>query len=270
MTLTAPQIRFLQRLTNEEPPQNKASQVAEFFSEHFHIGIRVGRTFEYLASDHLKAAQMLASSGLPLEPLTVGALRSEASGFPGMSEKIGTRKPHSDSVAVKPVAGTCSLNDQQLTVPPGSYLVLSCEQALSIRAGRLLVVENFETFRYLERYDWISYHEQDVLAVFRGDPQYRTDVAQEVIRQRSEPVWAFCDFDPAGLAICANLPRLERIVLPGFDDLEETTLRARRQDLYMAQLPQYGNLLDSDSRDLVANVWNLMKRLRTGLPQEWM
>lgn len=270
MVLTSPQIRFLQRLASKKPPKSPASQVAEYFIEHFHIGIRVGRTFEYLPTDHLKAAQMLANSGLPMEPLPAGSLRSDASELPGMSEKTGTKKPHSDSVAVKPVAGTCSLDGRKLAIPQKSYLVLTCEQALSVRAGRLLVVENFETFRHLERYDWISYEEQDVLAVFRGDPQYRTDDALKVIMQRREPVWAFCDFDPAGLAISANMPRLERIVLPEFDDLEEKAVRARRQDLYIEQLPQYGKRLESDSRDMVASVWNLMKRLRAGLPQEWM
>jgi hypothetical protein len=133
-----------------------------------------------------------------------------------------------------------------------------------------MVVENFETFRRLESYHWIDYQGQDVLAIFQGDNVFRQTTQLEIVRQRLEPVWAFFDFDPAGLGMGRNLPRLEKIVLPDHDVLAEKTKRARRQALYIEQISQWGNAIESDLRDLVSTPWRLMKGLKSGLPQEWM
>lgn len=270
MAISSIQLRFLQRLNAERPQRRPGSQAAQHFSEHFHIGVQIGRTVEYAEEDFLKAKRMLLNAGLPLTPMAAGALRSDAALIPEQSEKIGTQNPHADSVAVKPISGICTHEGQKLVVPNGSYLVVRLEQALSIQATRLMVVENFETFRRLESYHWIDYQGQDVLAIFHGDNVFHQTTQLEVVRLRFEQVWAFFDFDPAGLGMGRNLPRLERIVLPDHGVLTEKTKRARRQALYIEQIPQWANAIESDLRALVSSPWSLMKSLKSGLPQEWM
>lgn len=270
MTISSIQLRFLQRLHAERPQRVNSSQAAQYFCEHFHIGVQIGRSIEYAEVDFLKVEQMLLNSSLPLTPMAAGALRSDAAVIPELSEKIGTQSPHADSIALKPISGTCTSDGQKLVVPNGSYLVVTHERALSIRATRLMVVENFETFRRLESYRWIDYQGQDVLAIFQGDNVFRQTSQLEVVRQRLEPIWAFFDFDPAGLGMGRNLPRLEKFVLPDHDVLAEKTKRARRHALYIEQISQWGNSIESDLRDLVSIPWSLMKGLKSGLPQEWM
>ena len=270
MTLTSLQIAFLQRLAAQKPTSTRSSAVAEFFAEHHYIGFRVGRTIEYSESHHEKAALLLTNLKLPLLPRALDTLRSEAANIPGISEKSGTIRPHSNSVSVKPISGNCFYGGKPFSIPSESYAVLTIQQACAVSAQRLMVVENFETFRLLESYLWIDYQGLDVLAIYRGDKQFRQDEAASVLERRTEPTWMFSDFDPAGLAMAVGLPRLERVILPEMPWLEHMTIKSRRQDLFANQLDQYGRMLDGTNSVFIAPAWLLMKRLSAGLPQEWM
>lgn len=271
MTLTSVQITFLRRIAADKPSKGAASAVAVFFAAQHHIGYRLGRSCEYLPQHHDLAARLLATLKLPLAARAPGTLRCEAAETPGVSEKHRTLAPHRDSVAVKPVAGQCLLADgAPFTIPPESYAVLTVEQALRISTQRLLVVENLETFRLLERYRWIDYQGLSVLAIYRGDQRLRLDEAAAVVAQRSEPTWMFADFDPAGLAMAARLPRLERVVLPDTAWLADTTRASRRDNLFANQFEQYGATLARECNPLIRPLWQLMNDLKLGLPQEGM
>ena len=270
MTLTSLQIAFLQRLAGKRPSSTRSSAVAEFFAEHHYIGFRVGRSFEYGESHYEKAALLLTNLHLPLLPLALDTTRAETAIIPGISEKSGTLSPHSNSVAIKPISGRCTYAGKQFSIPAESYAVLTVQQACAVSAQRLMVVENFETFRLLERYQWIDYQGLDVLAIYRGEKQFRLNEARSVLVQRSEPTWMFSDFDPAGLAMAVGLPRLERVVSPEISWLKHMTIKSRRQDLFANQLDQYGRMLDRTDSVLIAPTWLLMKCLSAGLPQEWM
>jgi hypothetical protein len=213
---------------------------------------------------------LLTNLKLPLLQRAPGTLRSEAANIPGVSEKYRTISPHSNSVAIKPISGQCMYDGKQFCIPAESYAVLTIQQACAVSAQRLLVVENFETFRLLERYQWIDYQGLDILAIYRGDTRFRLDEVASMLTQRLEPTWIFSDFDPAGLAMAVVLPRLERVVLPKITWLEDMTIKSRRHDLFANQLKQYGRLLDRTNSLLIDPVWQLMKRLNAGLPQEWM
>jgi len=271
MTLTSVQIAFLRRIATEKRTKLRASAVAIFFAEQHHIGYRLGRACEYLPQHHDLAARLLATLKLPLTARAPDTLRCEAVNTPGVSEKHRTLAPHRDSVAVKPIAGQCLLpGGAPFSLPPESYAVLTVAQALAISAQRLLVVENLETFRLLERYRWIDHQGLTVLAIYRGDQHLRLDEAAAVVAQRHEPTWMFADFDPAGLAMAARLPRLERVVLPDTAWLADTTRKCRRHDLFASQFEQYGPTLERDANPLIRPLWQLMKDLKLGLPQEGM
>ena len=268
MTLTPIQIQFLRRLANEKPATSTSSKVAEFFSVDQRIGIRVGRRFEYSSRDHDRADLLLVNHGLSLVSLPAGATRAQAIGRPGISEKVGTAAPHANSIAVKCANGICRLGEE--SIPHTGYAVLTLEQALLVRADRIMVVENLESFRWLARTSWIDYEDFNVLAIYRGDPRFKVDDAQRMVLARPEPVWAFFDFDPAGLGMSLDLPRLERLILPPHDSLTCLVRSADAGHLYSDQLEQYKGTLDGLTSGPVCEAWRLMKSLRSGLLQEWM
>jgi hypothetical protein len=268
MNLTPIQIQFLRRLANEKPETSTTTKVAEFFSEDQRIGVRVGRRFEYSPKDHDRAVLLLVNHGLSLVSLPAGATRAQAIERPGVSEKVGTVAPHDNSVAVKCANGICRLGEESL--PRTGYTVLTLEQALQVRADRIMVVENLESFRWLARASWIDYQDLNVLAIYRGDPRFKINEALRLVLARTEPVWTYFDFDPAGLAMSSALPRLERLILPTQDLLTHLIRSAEASQLFSNQLKQYEGTLDNLTSGPVQEAWRLMKSLRSGIPQEWM
>jgi hypothetical protein len=82
------------------------------------------------------------------------------------------------------------------------------------------------------------------------------------------------DADPAGLAIAAQLPNLVGLVLQPLDVLKAqlSDPRTRRQDLYYAQYPGYGGMLDGiDENHVCRPAWNLISQFKAGVVQDrWM
>lgn len=267
MELSGTERRFLQELSAERPQQRR-SAVALHFCTHFGIGSVAGRQVVYRESDFARAAQILAGLQAPATPLGAGASRADAAAFPGMSEKSGTRAPHADSVAVRPLGG-CELAGRPLHAPARSYFVLTIEEATRVGARRLLFVENLETFRELERYRWLCAGE-GTLAIWRGDRTFSPADALAVVRARTEPVWAFTDFDPAGLGIALGLPRLQRLALPLAQWLTSAARGARARQLFFDSLPQWEAALSRADHPEIRTAWELMLQLRAGVSQEAM
>jgi hypothetical protein len=266
-TLTPVELAFLQRLANQQPAKSTTSQVARYFMDHFGLGTLCGRSIEYSANDHSRAKSLLQVHRQSFTPLPKGIKRAQ-SVRAGMTEKTGAMAPHHDSLAIKCAAGQCSLLGTHENIPSTGYCVLTRAQADHVGADRLMVVENMETFRDLSLNHWIDYQGLSVLAIFRGDTRFKADEVLSFLQARTEPVWAFVDFDPAGLGIANALPRLERLVLPAPNDLMHMVRNAERRDLYVNQAPQWYEFLDRNSTDIIQPAWNLLKALRMGLPQE--
>lgn len=271
MSFSAQQIQFLQRLVSERPAQRRVGEVSRHFSEHFSIGTTVGRLVEY-REDHLRmAAELLRTHDLPVNPMAPGASRAEAAVFGGMSEKALSAAPHSGSIGVKCV-GSCSLDGVALCTPEGTYLVVTPEVAGRIRCDRLMLVENLETFRQLERYGWIDYTGRSVLVIYRGDTALSIGEALKVLRGRTAPIWAFADFDPAGLVIANALPpeRLERIVLPNEPWLRKAANTSRGRQLFDEQEAGARPSLERAKHPEVRGAWALLAELRSAVTQERM
>jgi len=139
-----------------------------------------------------------------------------------------------------------------------------------VAADRIMVVENLETFRDLERYRWINYLGLRVLVIFRGDQGRSAGDSIQVLLRRSEPVWAFMDFDPAGLGLAASLPRLERVILPPSEWLRERARGARAVELFEASVAQWGGVLNAAAPPEIVKAWGLLASLRAGVAQESM
>lgn len=271
MSFSASQILFLQRLIKDRPKQRRAGTVSEYFCSHYSLGVLVGRFVEYREEHIAMASAMLRSHDLPVAPLEIGASRADVAAFGGLSEKTFSVAPHADAVAVKCVGG-CTLNGDKLWTPPESHLVVTQRLGLSIRCDCLMVVENLETFRQLERYRWIDFMGMAVLVVFRGDSVLPISEAVELVRQRTEPIWAFVDFDPAGLVFANSLSpdRLRRLIFPNERWLREASNTARGRQLFDAQVAGCRDALNKATNPEICAAWRLSQALTSAVTQERM
>jgi len=268
MSFNAREIAFLQHLVATGSGQKGVSLASRHFHRHFGMGRIVGQAFVFAEKDAQIARQLLINAGLPLSPPDQEIRRSEAARNNPADEKSGTLAPHQDSIAIKTAHGLCDLDGQP--VASVGYQVLTLEQSLRVRADALLLVENLESMRFLERNRWIEFDGLSVLAVFRGDRLLRPDVAASFLDASSLPVWAYFDFDPAGLGLAARLPRLDRILLPDEARLAAAARKANQVHLFADQIAQWGPSLALDGREIVKRPWALMQLLRLGLAQEIM
>lgn len=265
------QVSFLQRLVHERGPNRRASATARYFCENFSLGRVVRNQVEYKETHFVAAERLLVANHLPLKALGTGTTRAKAAEYGGMSEKSFSAAPHANSVAVRSI-GSCSLDGQGMYTPNGAYIVLTFEQAMRATSQRIMVVENLETFRTLQAYSWIDCRGLAVLAVYRGDKDLSNNHVAKVVRSRSEPIWGFFDFDPAGLVMANSLPlgRLEHVVLPDWRWLEAAADSPRGRQFFDKQVDSYAAVLDGTAHPQVAAAWSLMKRLRSGVTQERM
>lgn len=268
MSLSSREIAFLHDLVAKGSGQKAASSTSKELNLHYGMGQHVGSRFVFTEADAVRARQMLANANISLEPASAAVRRADAALNNPAQEKAGTLAPHWDSVAVKSAHGHCDLEGQPVAYK--GYQVLTLEQALKVRTDVLLVVENLESLRFLERNRWIDYQGLAVLAIFRGDGVFRADVVARLLEASSIAVWAYFDFDPAGLGMAAKLPRLQRILLPRETELASAARRANQVHLYADQAKQWSQRLTSDQRPLVQRPWGLLSQLRIGLAQELM
>lgn len=268
MNLTFVQIEFLRHLARNKASQKSASAAASFFHDQVGLGQQAGRRFLYGEADHARAATVLRNHGVSLEPTAKGLRRADAPLHHNANEKRSTLGPHADSIPLKGIAGNCLLDGNAITRE--GYSVFSLEKAMQVTCSRLLVVENMETFRLLERNRWIDYRGHDVLAVQHGDIKFHHGKVREFLHLRTEPIWAYFDFDPAGLGMASGMPRLEQVVLPPVMQLIDLARRAQQVDLFVKSLGQWSATLELDVNQLIRPHWDLMKSLRLGLSQEFM
>lgn len=271
MAFTAVQISFLQRLIEERPQSRHTSAAADHFSEHYSLGRVLGRRVEYTEAHFAAAENLLLANQLPVRALGTDATRAQAAEYGGMSEKDFSLAPHADSVAVKGL-GRCMFGGNPLDTPLGAYMVLTVEQAKRVICERIMVVENLETFRSLQAYSWVDLQDFAVLAIYRGEKNLPNKDAAELVRSRSEPIWGFFDFDPAGLVMANALPddRFDRLLLPDSGWLESAANSTRGRQLFDSQFSFYGSVLDDAKNQQVASAWRLMKRIRSAVTQERM
>ena len=271
MNFSTPEILFLQRLVHAGPGRRRAGEAARHFCEHFSLGTLVGRWIEY-RTDHIESARdLLLANDLPVAPMSPSGSRADVAAFGGLSEKALSAPPHANSVAIRCI-GDCTLDGAPLRTPDGTYLVVKVAVATRISCQRLMLVENLETFRELDAYRWIDYEGLSVLVIYRGDVHLSPSAPRECILARQEPIWAFVDFDPAGLVIANALPseRVQRVVLPDMTWLAEAARTNVGRALYDAQESRARGVLTKTSHPAIERCWHELQRLQGGVTQERM
>lgn len=265
MHLSAIELRFLQGLLSDCGDRSHSAS-AELFYRDRKIGTRIGRKFIYSQEDVHRAKSLLVALNLPLRANDQRTDRAGAAVRPGISEKSGTVSPHNNAVAFRVFAG------RRPTTQPG-YQVATAEEVGYLAPDVLLVIENFETLRQLQRYEWVMERLSSVkatLVLFRGDTIYRLEDAQRCIDALDCPVLGFHDFDPAGLHMSMSIKNITEHLVPPQLVLRAAIETKNRSDLYFNQYDQYARTLEACSHPQIASLWALMKSLQKGLPQEWM
>lgn len=271
MILSYQEQKYLQRLVLDRPSRRNTGAVAKGLSAKYGLGHSSGNVIFYMPSHWDQAEHLLRSHELPVQALGAGAARAVAAQYGGMSEKSGTRAVHDGEVAIK-LLGPCSWRGQLIVLPPQVCIVAKVQELRTIECDVLCLVENWEAFTDLHRYAWLAPGSQRVMAVFRGDNLYSPIHVKSVLQARKEPLWAFVDFDPAGLGIAEGLPegRIEKVVLPPWDWLKHASSNPIGRGLYDAQVAQWGGVLDAAASPVVREAWRHLRTWGFGMTQERM
>jgi hypothetical protein len=154
--------------------------------------------------------------------------------------------------------------------PPECHLDVDGQTAASLLTHEtVLLVENWESFNRIHDTDLdLSQAGENPLVVWRGDrSDTRADHALALLRALDVPVWAFVDYDPAGLLIADGLPRLAGIVAPEPERLERELAHGLSQR-YQDQLPMAAAALGVSASEPVRRLWAVIRRHGRALPQE--
>lgn len=291
IALSATQLKFLQRLAASKPERRVVGEAAALFASEYGLGRLVGAYVFYEPRHWEEARKLLLLGNFPVEPMPAGAYRADVAEYQGLSEKSFSRAPWADSVAVKRWVHGAAAPADDMNARPDAFTVMTVDQAVQLRCGRVLVVENLETFRFIETYHWVvaameeaarasalkacsdsevAARANSTLVLFRGDMAISNRDSQRLLQQRSEPTYAFFDFDPAGLGIAASLPRLHTLLLPPAPWLQRTAAGPRGLELFAKSVGQYQRTLDECKHAGIAASWRLMQGWRAGVAQEAM
>lgn len=263
MSLSPVEVEFLRRLVSRTPEAKRTTSSARRMAELHGIGRISGSLILYGAEDLERARAALTARGIHVEAPQPGFARSQAG--PGLSEKAGARPVTGGLLAAVPL-------NMDVVLPKGaSFLGMPWQAAAGWSFDALLICENFEPLMRLAEYTWLAdfVRGRKTLAVFRGGPhEFRPPAVASLVQTTATPVLAFVDFDPSGLAIAGDIPRLEELCLPPWDLLREKVLWARRPNLFFPQLKSSRTRLEKLSSGPVWEAWKRLQELQMGLDQE--
>jgi len=241
----------------------------------YNIGQRSGASLVFTNSDKAEIRKvLLATEGIDAAVTSArqwnGLSRSESLNY-GCDEKLTDSAVRVRRIAIKALPGAEMLLDRQrICLPVGSNLDLDWRWvAQHCDHTSVLVVENWEAFEGIHQVTFdLSKAGKNPLVVFRGSPVYRQDYVVSLLSALSLPVFAFVDYDPAGLVIAQSLPYFTGIIAPPMSLLETAITTAKNQDRYLGQLPQAQAVLNAATHPDIVEQWQLLKIHGKALPQE--
>lgn len=291
--LNFPQIKFLKSLVCLGPGKRSMGAHAQYFQEHHRLGVpfgRLGASIEYGEQDIEDARNILTSLRIEMFPNglsqsdideNIGANdapcksdRSSGSSMPGISEKSGTVGPRDGEIAFRGASPGCMLDGESIPFRLSGYLSTHFSDFARIEAHAILVVENLETFKQLHRYRWMYEHvlfSRPVVAIYRGDNIHKNDNVMRALTSsalKDVPVWSFPDFDPAGVGFSSQLPNFSGLILPA-QELESLARKRNLRALFEDQVGQWSGVLEKAQHPDIKKAWEMLKRLRMGVNQEF-
>ena len=271
---------FLLKLVQERPAARALGSAARHLAQAHGIGLMSGAKALYASQDYQRAAALLRLHGIDpnTAPDAWQSVDRTAAGLLGGNEKWSGKAVSTDLVAVACLQGRClEVAGAAFSLPAQAHLVLPVDEVGSTEAhSTVVVVENFASFRrcslWKERY--LSQCGENPLFVYRGDKNgTRASAVYALLKTVAQPVLAACDMDPAGLGIALTLPRLDGIVAPSPQELEQylkapSEAGKGRSDLFARQYAQWAALLDASSHSQISPLWTLIRRHGQGVIQE--
>jgi hypothetical protein len=221
----------------------------------------------------LQQSQILRAEGIDpsTDPAAWDAITRAEALHLGPDEKFASTPVKRQRVAIKTLPGRpLNLDGRELILPPACHLDVEGPTVAGLLAhDRVLLVENWEPFNRIHAIDLdLSPAGENPLVLWRGDrSDTRTDHALALLRGLDVPVWAFVDYDPAGLLIAAGLPQLAGIIAPEPARLERDLAKGL-PGRYRDQLPMAAAAIDASVNEPVRRLWAAIRRHGRALPQE--
>lgn len=269
-------ITSLLRVYHSDKIRHGASGVLSRFVEGYNIGQRVGTSLVFSDADKEDIRKLLlATEGIDATTTVPdqwnGLSRAESLAHGG-NEKLTDVSVRSDRVAVKALPGkSLLLNGQHTTLPNGVNLDINWNWLVSnCGHSTVLLIENWEVFDHIHQVTFdLSQAGENPIVVFRGSLVYRQDHVMFLLNALSLPVFAFVDYDPAGLVIAQSLPHFTGLISPPEFELKAALVATKNYQRYRNQLPETQAALNASTFTDIVKCWNLLQSHGGALPQEY-
>ncbi len=272
-SLSKQTVRALLRVAQSTEDRFSASRVLLDFFEDYAIGRRKGAALLFEDDDKVRIGEILGAEGIDpsTSPAAWDGISRAAALHLGPDEKFTSTPVKRHRVAVKTLPGKpLCLDHQMLILPPACHLDVDGPAVAGLLDHETaLLVENWESFNRIQDTNLdLSPAGENPLILWRGDDSNtRTDHALGLLHALNISVWAFVDFDPAGLLIANGLPRLASIIAPETKQLERD-LPNGLPERYQKQLPTTAAALDASTSEPIQRLWAIIRRHGRALPQE--
>jgi len=267
-------VKVLLRVVQSPEERFTGSKTLRGFLDDYHIGWTKGATCCFDATAKARIRELLLAQGIaPETPPDAweGLTRAESLAL-GRNEKWAGGPARRDRVAVKTLPGRpLRVGHESILLPPCCHLEADAlEIAGSVEHDTILLVENWECFDRIHevRLDFSAAGPNPLVLWRGGSGEARADASQNFLKALNMPVWAFVDYDPAGLVIAATLPGFAGIIAPEAAALAELLEKHGLEDRYRTQLPAASPTLDQAGHPAVAFLWPLLRQAGRALPQE--
>lgn len=271
----------LLRIFHSDETRFDAGKGLREFCETYNIGRKKGASLLFSERDKTEIASIL-KGGAGIDASTTrpdswdGLTRAESLCL-GRNEKLAGGVVAKGRVQLKALRGhDLSVCGKLFLLPDTADLGLDLEVVMEDATGHdsILLIENKETFNdvWRVREDLLNcVSGTNPLVVFRGDANggSRADAVHRLIALLDLPVFAFVDFDPAGMVIASALPRLDAMVSPGLSELKAMVREHGLVERFMMQVAAAKVSLERlESHPAIGPVWNVIRNEGKGLPQE--
>lgn len=275
-------INTLLRVFHSEETRFESGKGLREFCQTYNIGLFKGASLLFNERDKEEIAQVLKGR-MGIDASTTfpdswdGLTRSESLNL-GKNEKLVGGVVGEGRLQVKALRGRkLSVCGEQWALPDRAELGLDLAAVLEspISHHSILLVENKQTFHEIWRVQerlLSGVYETNPLVVFRGDAEggARADAVNHLIASVDIPVFAFVDYDPAGMVIAGALPRLDKVVAPDLGELGRLLDTYGLSDRFMDQLAAAKLSLERLRSDpVIGPIWNVILSTGKGLPQEF-
>lgn len=275
-------INTLLRIFHSPDTRFASGRAISAFCAEYNLGVRQGSSLVFNDAHKAEIGRILKGE-LGIDPATTTAdswkgLGRAESLMLARDEKLTSRTVGDGRLRLKALPGrVLRVAGGSWSLPDRADLGMDLSAVLESEIGHdaLLVVENLQTFDDIhtvgpEVMGNLSAH--DPLVIYRGDTQggARADAVHALVKDTKLPVFAFVDYDPAGLIIALGLPRLEGILAPRLQDLMLLIQAYGLTKRYLTQAAAAAHALEAlEEHSHIAALWNVIRTAGKALPQEF-